>query len=172
MHSALWRRTLSYQKRFAKGMSLSPSLAYAMSTGRPLQVTCYGQDLPQINAFGDSYKKIGTVWTQSISVPDQTHVYTAEYPPSILDESAIALPNYDGVAFNNQNNARHALLWWIICTVPSVSSRRSWAKELLGEHMSALLLVVSYSKAWCSMLSQDTNGSFWIEYNGRKFVLA
>jgi hypothetical protein len=119
----------------------------------------YVQDLPEINAFGDSFKKISTVWTQGVSVSDQTQLYTTtEYPPLILDEFAIPIPNQEGVAFNNQRNARYALLWWIICTVPSVLSRRRWAKELLGKHTSALLVAL-HSQAWCT-LSQDTTGSF------------
>jgi hypothetical protein len=48
----------------------------------------YGTDLPHTIPIGDSFKKIGTVWTQSINEPDKPSVYTTtEYPPSVLDES-------------------------------------------------------------------------------------
>ena len=86
---------------------------------------------------------------------------TTEYPPSVLDESARPLPEKDGVAFKNQNLARLALFWWIICTVPSGESRRSWAGELLGgDHHS---VVITYKNKVWSTLSRDTNGGFWVE---------
>jgi hypothetical protein len=131
----------------------------------------YGNDLPLISPFGDSYKNIGTIWTQSICEPGKPSVYTTtEYPPSVLDESFMMLPKQERVAFNNQKNARDALYWWIICMVPSVHSRRSWANELLGDHDSMVLVVALYSRAWC-MLLRDSTGFICVEYNGRRCVL-
>jgi hypothetical protein len=130
----------------------------------------YGKELPAINAFGNSYKTVGTIWTQSIAVREnEPWCTTTHYPPSVLDDYAINLPNDDGVGFRNQKSAVRALLWRIICTVPLIRSRRRWAEQLLGEHMSALL-IVSQSQPWCR-LSRDEDGSFWVEYNGRKLVL-
>jgi hypothetical protein len=132
----------------------------------------FGEEIPKISPFGDSYKKIGTVWTQGISEPGKPSVYTTtEYPPSVLDESFLSLPDQDGVAFKKQQSAKDAFRWWIICTVPSVSSRRTWANELLGNHTSVVLVVALYSKPWCT-LSRDSSGSFSVEYNGRECVLA
>ena len=132
----------------------------------------HGKELPAINAFGDSYKKVGVVWTQSIAVSDNKPWYTTtDYPPSVLDDCAVNLPNGDGVAFRNQKSARQALWWRIICTVPLVGNRRRWADELLGEHSSVLLVVSPPTQPWCR-LSRDDSGSFWVEYNGRKQALA
>jgi hypothetical protein len=128
----------------------------------------FGEDIPNINPFGDSN---GTVWTQGISEPGKPSMYTTtEYPPSVLDESFLSLPDQDGVAFKKQRSAKDAFRWWIICTVPSVSSRRTWANELLGDHTSVKLVVALYSKAWCTLLRNRT-GSFCVEYNGRECVL-
>ena len=131
-----------------------------------------GKDLPEITPFGDSYGTIGTVWTQSIAVSNQSPLYTTtDYPPSLLDECAVPLPDQDGVAFHRKADATRALYWWIICTIPSVESRRHWAQELLGEHGSAILVLQHIGIAWCT-LSRSTNGSFWLEYKGRKWLLA
>jgi hypothetical protein len=85
---------------------------------------CHGIVLPEISPFSDFYIPIGVVWPQSISVPSkQSPVYTmTEYPPSVMDECAIALPDQDGVAFHRKGDATWALYWWIICTVPLVES--------------------------------------------------
>jgi len=132
----------------------------------------YGKTLPPMYPFGDSYKMIGTVWTQSICEPGKSPLYTTtECPPSVLDDSFKTLPNQEGVAFCTQNKARDALYWWIICTVPSLPSRRRWANELLGNHESMVLVVAVYSHAWCTLF-RHSNGSFCIEYNGRKWGLA
>jgi hypothetical protein len=131
-----------------------------------------GEDLPEITPFGDSYGTIGTVWTQSIAVSNQSPVYTTtDYPPSVLDDCAVPLPDQDGVAFRRKADATSALYWWIICTVPSVESRRHWARELLGELGSATLVIQHIRMAWCT-LSQSNDGSFWLEYKGRKCLLA
>jgi hypothetical protein len=131
----------------------------------------YGQHLPPSNAFGDSYKNIGTVWTCSLSVPNRTEPYytTNEYPPSMLDECAKALPNGDGFAFKKKSEAKNALLWWIICTVPSKGSIRNWANQLLGQNGKVVLL--ANNQAWCTLL-KDNIGSISVEYNGRRCVLA
>ena len=82
-----------------------------------------GEVLPEITPFGDSYGTIGTVWTQSISVSNQSPLYTTtDYPPSLLDECAVPLPDQDGVAFRMKADATRALYWWIVCTIPSVES--------------------------------------------------
>ena len=132
----------------------------------------YGTDLPQTIPIGDSYKKIGTVWTQSINEPDKPSVYTTtEYPPSVLDESFITLPNDDGVAFKSQKCAKDALHWWIICTFPSANSILSWANELLGNRDYVVLIVSNYSQAWCKLL-RDSKGSIWVESKGRKWAVS
>jgi hypothetical protein len=133
----------------------------------------HDQNLPEMNVFGDSYKNIGTVWTQSLPSPGgNTSVYTTtEYPPSILDNFSTTLPNNDGVAFNNQRNARNALLWWVICTVPSAGCKRKWANKLLQNNPSVVIFVAYYSQAWCTLL-RDNKESIWVEYNGRRFLLA
>ena len=132
----------------------------------------YGTDLPQTIPIGDSYKKIGTVWTQSINEPDKPSVYTTtEYPPSVLDESFITLPNDDGVAFKSQKCAKDALHWWIICTFPSANSILSWANELLGNRDYVVLIVSNYSQAWCKLL-RDSKGSIWVESKGRKCAVS
>ena len=95
---------------------------------------------------------------------------TTEYPPSVLDDSFETLPNGEGVAFKSQKNARDALFWWIICTVPSVHSIRSWANELLGDRDSVELVVAHLSHGWCTLL-RDNTASLCIKYNGRKCVL-
>jgi hypothetical protein len=130
----------------------------------------YGQHLPPSNVFGDNYKKIGMVWTCSLSVPNRTEpLYTTtEYPPSRLDECAKALPNGDGFAFKKQTQAKSALLWWIICTVPSKGSIRNWANQLLGQNRKVILL--ANNQAWCTLL-KDNIGSISVEYNGRRCVL-
>ena len=131
-----------------------------------------GEVLPEITPFGDSFGTIGTVWTQSIALRNESPMYTTtEYPPSVLDECAVPIPDQDGVAFRRKADATRALYWWIVCTVPSVESRRHWAQELLGEHGSAILVLQHIGIAWCT-LSRSTNGSFWLEYKGRKWLLA
>jgi hypothetical protein len=126
-----------------------------------------------MNVFGDSYKSIGMVWTQSLPSPGgHTSVYTTtEYPPLILDDLAKTLPNNDGVAFNNKKNATNALLWWVICTMPSLGSRRKWANRLLKDNPAVLIFVKDYSRAWCT-LSRDNKDSIWVGYNGRRCLLA
>jgi hypothetical protein len=132
-----------------------------------------GEILPDVTAFGDSYCSIGTVWTQSIALPNQSTVYTTtEYPPSVLDEYAVRLPDQDGVAFRRKVDATRALYWWIVCTVPSLESRRHWAQELLGEEESSAKLFVQGMKLmWCT-LSRSKDGSFWLEYKDRRCLLA
>jgi hypothetical protein len=134
---------------------------------------CKGEELPEINPFGDSYSSIGTVWTQSIAVPNKSPVYTTtEYPPSVLDECSIPLPDQEGVAFRTKADAKMALYWWVICTVPSVKSRRKWAQKLLGDDASiATIFEERMTTMWCT-LTLSTDGSFWLEYKGRKFLLA
>jgi hypothetical protein len=132
----------------------------------------YGQDLPITTAFGDCYDHIGTVWTTCVTIGSDERLYTTtKYPPSLLDEKALPLPEKDGggVAFMKQACAKLALYWYIVCTVSSVEWRRRWARTLLGGRMSALIMYKN--KEW-STLSCDTNGCFWIEYNGRKQLLA
>jgi hypothetical protein len=132
----------------------------------------YGANLLEITPFGDSYITIGTVWTQSIAVANASPVYTTtDYPPSVLDDCAIHLPGLDGVAFIKKLNMTKALYWWIICTIPSMENRRDWAQQILGEEWSALLVEGRNRMSWCT-LSQSTDGSIWLEYKGRKCLLA
>jgi hypothetical protein len=134
---------------------------------------CKGGVLPKINPFGDSYSSIGTVWTQSIAVSNKSPLYTTtKYPPSVLDECSIPLPDQEGVAFHTKADAKMALYWWVICTVPSVKSRRKWAQKLLGDDASiATLVEEKMTMMWCT-LTLGTDGSFWLEYKGRKVLLA
>jgi hypothetical protein len=130
----------------------------------------YRQDLPEILPFGDTFPSIGVVWTQSVDVTNGHPLYTTNhYPPSVLDEYAISLPDSAGVAFPRKNMATNALYWWIICTVPIKQNRISWANLLLGEHESSLLVV--NQQTWCT-LSRDSGGSIWIEHKGNKYQLA
>jgi hypothetical protein len=104
-------------------------------------------------------------------MPNRTEpFYTmTEYPPSVLDECTKALPNGDGFAFTKQTLAKSALLWWIICTVPSKGSIRNWANQLLGQNQKVVLL--ANNQAWCTLL-KDNIGSISVEYkNGRRSVL-
>jgi hypothetical protein len=135
----------------------------------------YGVSMPNIKPFGDSYKSIGTVWTMSVD-QEQPVYTTTEYPPSILDECMISLPDegeeestvveQQRFAFKTQFHAKMALYWWIICTIPTVPSRIKWAKEILGEHTSAVLYTTR-SPMW-TILSKGHEGSITVEYNGRK----
>jgi hypothetical protein len=130
----------------------------------------HGQVLPEIFPFGDSYPNIGIVWTQSVDVANGNPLYTTSlYPPSVLDEYAITLPDSAGVAFPRKRMATNALYWWIICTVPSKQNKINWAKHLLGKHDSSLLVV--NQQPWCT-LSRDREGSIWIEHKGNKYLLA
>jgi hypothetical protein len=54
------------------------------------------------------------------------------YPPLVLDDTAIPLPNEDGVGYHKVKEARSAFYWWIICSIQLVERRRDWAKEVLG----------------------------------------
>jgi hypothetical protein len=68
-------------------------------------------------------------------------------------------------------DAAKALYWWIICTVPSVESQRHWANKLIGEDgSSAKIFVEGMAMMFCT-LSRTPNGSFWLEYKGRKCLL-
>ena len=135
----------------------------------------YGVSMPDIKPFGDSYKSIGTVWTMSVD-QEQPVYTTTEYPPSILDECMISLPDegeeestvveQQRFAFKTQFHAKMALYWWIICTIPTVPSRIKWANEILGEHTSAVLYTTR-SPMW-TILSKGHEGSITVEYNGRK----
>jgi hypothetical protein len=95
------------------------------------------------------------------SLPVEVRHIHKEYTKAFF----LNLPNQEGVAFINQKRAREALYWWIICKVPLVNSRRSWANELLGEYNSVELVVSTYSRAWCT-LTRGSTGSFCIKYNG------
>jgi hypothetical protein len=133
----------------------------------------YGRQLPPSNVFGDIYPNIGMVWTScALSVPNRTEPFytTTEYPPSVLDECAKALPNGDGFAFTKQTLAKSALLWWIICTVPSKGRIRNWANQLIGQRNRKVVLLAK-NQAWCTLLKDDI-GSISVEYNGRSSVLA
>jgi hypothetical protein len=112
------------------------------------------------------------VWTCALSMPNHTEpFYTmTEYPPSVLDECAKALPNGDGFAFTKQTLAKSALLWWIICTVPSKGRIRNWANQLIGQRNRKVVLLAK-NQAWCTLLKDDI-GSISVEYNGRSSVLA
>jgi iron uptake system EfeUOB component EfeO/EfeM len=142
----------------------------------------YGEKMPDIKPFGDSYKNIGLVWTMCVDLQERSVYTTTEYPPSVLDNSAVALPveekekekattvpDKQRFAFRNQKMATLALYWWIICTIPTVRNRRKWAEDMLGEHTSAVLYTTQ-SPVW-SILSRENNGSIWVEYNGRKCAI-
>jgi hypothetical protein len=143
----------------------------------------YGENMPDIKAFGDSYKNIGTVWTMCVDIQERSVYTTTEYRPSVLDESVVALLAEDGedeektttvtdkprFAFSSQKLAKRAFYWWIICTIPTVHGRRKWAKDMLGECTSVVLYTNS-SPVW-STLSRGDDGSIWVEYNGRKCAL-
>jgi DNA integrity scanning protein DisA with diadenylate cyclase activity len=60
------------------------------------------------------------------------------------------------------------MCWWIVCNVPSASSRREWAEKKLGNRHSALLF--EKTRLWC-MIVRNANGAITVEYNGRKMVL-
>ena len=66
-------------------------------------------------------------------------------------------------------SSKSALLWWIICTMPSKGSIRSWANQLLGQNRKVVLL--AKNQVWCMLLKDDI-GSISVEYNGRSSVLA
>ena len=102
---------------------------------------CYGKDLPEQILFGDSYHNIGVVWT----------------------------PDSDGVAFPWKMMGTNTLYWWIMCTIPIVQKKISWANNLLGVHESALLVVSQ--QPWCT-LSWDSSSSTWIEHKGNKCMFA
>jgi hypothetical protein len=127
----------------------------------------HGQDLPEIFPFGDTFPNIGVVWTQKVDVANGDPLYTTyHYPPLVSDEYAITLPDSAGVAFPWKKMATNALYWWIICTIP-IKQNRSWAKKLLGEHESSLLLVNQQPR--CT-LSWDSGGSIWIKHKGNKYL--
>jgi hypothetical protein len=65
--------------------------------------------------------------------------------------------------------SKSALLWWIICMVPSKGSIRNWANQLLGQNREVVLL--AKNQAWCTLLKDDI-WSISVEYNGRSSVLA
>ena len=66
-------------------------------------------------------------------------------------------------------SSKSALLWWIICMVPSKGSIRNWANQLLGQNRKVVLL--ANNQAWC-MLLKDNIGSICVKYKGRRSVLA
>jgi len=87
----------------------------------------------------------------------------------VQDECAKALPNGEGFAFIKQSTAKHAMLWWIICMVPSKGGITKWANQLLGQNRKVVLL--ANNQAWCTLL-KDNIGSICVEYKGRRSVLA
>ena len=100
----------------------------------------YGENMPDIKPFGDSYKNIGLVWTMCVDLQERSVYTTTEYPPSVLDDSMVVLPEEEEEkAIRNQKISTRALYWWIICTIPTVRNRGKWAKDMLGEHTSAVL---------------------------------
>jgi hypothetical protein len=139
------------------------------TTAKRLWRERYGENLLDIKPFGDSYKNIGIVWTMCVDVQERSVYTTTDYSPSVLDESMVALPEEEEeattvpdkqrFAFRNQKIATRALYWWIICTVPTVGSRRKWGKDMLGEHTSAVLYTTQ-SRVW-SILSRGDDGSIW-----------
>jgi hypothetical protein len=130
----------------------------------------FGKNTPKMEGFGASYKKLGFVWIHHLRDGNQTSVDPiVEYPPSVLDRTSITLPDNNGKGWTKKNDSYQALCWWIICNVTSVHNRREWAEEKLKDNASAVLLVGN--KLWC-MISRQFNGSFCVEYNGRKIVLA
>lgn len=132
---------------------------------------CYGQDMPKPLPFGDSFPKVGMLWTQGIQLNVRETIYTTQYPPSLLDATAERIPDDFGVGFRKQKDATSALLWWIICTKQSAKSRRRWAAYLLGNAEKALLYTKVYSRqVWCTLSRDHRNGKIWLEYKGRKCV--
>ena len=99
----------------------------------------YGRQLPPSNVFGANYKNIGMVWTCALSVPNRTEpFYTmTEYPPSVLDECAKALPNGDGFAFTKQTLAKSALPRYSFHP-PALSVSRPFPRRSLGVLHSSL----------------------------------
>jgi hypothetical protein len=142
-----------------------------ISDARKAWQEVYGQQLPPLNVFGGNYNNIGMVWRCALSVPNRTEpFYTkTEYPPSVQDECAKALPNGEGIAFIKQSTAKHAMLWWIICTVPSKGGITKWANQLLGQNRKVVIL--ANNQVWCTLL-KDNIGSICVEYKGRRSVLA
>jgi hypothetical protein len=127
----------------------------------------YGQVLPELNPRAENYRGVGTLWTpQTIDFGEELPIHMNDYPPSVLDETAIPIPNQDGVGFRRVKEARNALYWWIICSIQLVESRRHWAKEVLGERRS-VIIVVHPTIMWCTLWI-DNSGSFWVGYKGRK----
>jgi hypothetical protein len=131
---------------------------------------CYGILGLELVSFGDNYPGIGTVWTGSVKLTRGKNLYTTtDYVPSVLDPSAICLPNDDGFAFRNVKSAERALLWWIICTQQVESNRKIWASNLLGGHGSVTL--VTLGLVWCTLFLND-KGEYWVQCNGRKRRIA
>jgi hypothetical protein len=93
-----------------------------------------GKVLPKINAAADNYQGVGTLWTpQTIDFGEESPIHMNNYPPSVLDDTAIPIPNQqEGVGFHRVKEARNALYWWIICSIQLVESRRHWAKKGTG----------------------------------------
>jgi hypothetical protein len=87
-----------------------------------------------------------------------------EYPPSLLDDSAVPIPEDVGVGFRSHKDAKSALLWWIICIKSSPESRRRWAENLLGNARKAILYTSTYSQPWCTLLKDHRRGIIWLEY--------
>jgi hypothetical protein len=130
----------------------------------------YGNNVPEIEGFGATYKKLGFVWKHHLRDSNQTSWdLGVEYPPSVLDMTSITLPNSNGKGWTKKKDSNQALFWWIICNVPSVRARREWARAKLKDNTYAVLL--EERRMWCT-ISRHSNGSFWVEFNGRQMELA
>ena len=120
----------------------------------------YGENVPVIKEFATSYRKIGFVWKHHLCKPNQQSVDTImEYPPSPLDETSVTLPDNNGIGWTKRKESKQA----------SVHSKRQWAEAKLQDHASTVL-VIHGPRLWCT-ISKHSNGSIWVEYNGRKMVL-
>jgi hypothetical protein len=80
------------------------------------------------------------------------------YPPLVLDDSIIVpLLNGDGVGFGSKKDARLALLWWIICTLPlaPTTTRRKWANEVLREESFMAINMYTIHSPWQQITGRE-----------------
>jgi hypothetical protein len=93
----------------------------------------------------------------------------AEYPPSLLDETCIDLPNANGIAWNRKRESWMALHWWIIWYMPSVQAGKRWAEKKLDDR-ECIEVLQEGKGLWCTIYRQ-WNGTVCVEYKGRKLIV-
>jgi hypothetical protein len=119
--------------------------------------------------YCSSYKKVGMLfYSQLLDKEEKVTSPISEYPPSVLDDNAISLPDGSGVGWRKKRDVNHAVQWYIICKMQSAHSIRNWAEKILrGNNTSAVMVG---SRLWCTMYKLQ-DGSIWVRYKERFCLL-